>query len=270
VMLNVSILGASGRMGRSLLSCIAEDKNLRLVGALTESSDPALGQDAGVSAGLGSLGVSLLDNRTHVLEKAEVAIDFTLPEATKANLAACVDSGTALVIGTTGLEEEGFKSLREATRQIPLVYGRNMSVGVNVFMDLVRRAAKALGEEYDAEILDAHHSQKVDAPSGTALALGEEVAKARGRTLEELGVKTRVGQTGPRVPNSVGFSVIRAGNIVGDHSVLFASPDERIELVHRATDRRTFASGALRAAMWVHDKKPGFYSMGDVLGLQGI
>ena len=270
MMLNVSILGASGRMGRSLLSCIAEDKNLRLVGALTESSDPALGQDAGVSAGLGSLGVSLLDNRTHVLEKAEVAIDFTLPEATKANLAACVDSGTALVIGTTGLEEENFKSLREATRQIPLVYGRNMSVGVNVFMDLVRRAAKALGEEYDAEILDAHHSQKVDAPSGTALALGEEVAKARGRTLEELGVKTRVGQTGPRVPNSVGFSVIRAGNIVGDHSVLFASPDERIELVHRATDRRTFASGALRAAMWVHDKKPGFYSMGDVLGLQGI
>ena len=269
-MLNVSVLGASGRMGRSLLSCIAEDKNLRLVGALTESSDPALGQDAGVSAGLGSLDVSLLDDRTHVLEKAEVAIDFTLPEATKANLAACVDSGTALVIGTTGLEEEGFKSLREATRQIPLVYGRNMSVGVNVFMDLVRRAAKALGEEYDTEILDAHHSQKVDAPSGTALALGEEVAKARGRTLEELGVKTRVGQTGPRVPNSVGFSVIRAGNIVGDHSVLFASPDERIELVHRATDRRTFARGALRAATWVHDKKPGFYSMRDVLGLQGI
>ena len=268
MMLNVSVLGASGRMGRSLLECIAEDKDLRLVGALTEPSDPEVGKDAGISAGLGSLGVSLLDNRTDVLEAAEVAIDFTLPEATQANVAACIDSGTALVIGTTGLEEEDVKSLREASGRIPLVYGRNMSVGVNVFMDLVRRAARALGEEYDAEILDAHHSQKVDAPSGTALALGEEVAKARGRTLEELGVKTRVGRTGPRAPNSVGFSVIRAGNIVGDHSVFFASPDERIELIHRATNRRTFARGALRAATWVHDKKPGFYSMRDVLDLQ--
>ena len=267
-MLNVSVLGASGRMGRSLLECIAEDKDLRLVGALTEPSDPEVGKDAGISAGLGSFGVSLLDNRTDVLETAEVAIDFTLPEATQANVAACVDSGTALVIGTTGLEEEDVKSLKEASGRIPLVYGRNMSVGVNVFMDLVRRAARALGEEYDAEILDAHHSQKVDAPSGTALALGEEVAKARGRTLEELGVKTRVGRTGPRVPNSVGFSVIRAGNIVGDHSVFFVSPDERIELIHRATNRRTFARGALRAATWVYDKKPGFYSMRDVLDLQ--
>lgn len=267
-MLNVSVLGASGRMGRSLLACITENKDFRLVGALTEPSDPALGQDAGVSAGLESLGVLLLDNRTQVLEKAEVAIDFTLPGATRANLAACVDSKTALVIGTTGLGEEDFKSLREVAGQIPLVYGRNMSIGVNVFMDLVRRAARALGEEYDAEILDAHHSQKVDAPSGTALALGEEVAKARGRTLEELGIKTRVGQAGPRAPNSIGFSVIRAGNIVGDHSVLLASPDERIELVHRATDRKTFARGALRAATWVYGKDPGFYSMKDVLGLQ--
>ncbi len=266
-MLKISVLGASGRMGQAVLKYVVEAKDLELVGALTELSDSALGRDAGDSAGLGSLGVELSDNRVQVLEEADVAIDFTLPTATQANLSACVECGTALVVGTTGLEEKDFQSMREAARQIPLVYGRNMSIGVNVFMDLVGRAAKALGEEYDVEILDAHHRQKVDAPSGTALALGEEVAKAKGRTLEELGVQIRVGQTGPRKPDSVGFSVIRAGNIVGDHSVLFAAPEERIELVHRAADRKTFARGALRAAMWLRGKSPGFYTMRDVLGL---
>jgi 4-hydroxy-tetrahydrodipicolinate reductase len=201
------------------------------------------------------------------LHGAQVAIDFTLPAALEANLAACRKAGTALVIGTTGLSDAQLKSIERASHEIPVVYGRNMSVGMNVFMHFVAEAATALGPDYDVEIVEAHHRHKVDAPSGTALALGESVAKARGRKLDDLAVRTRDGKIGPRVPGTIGFSVIRGGSIVGDHTVMFIGPDERLEFTHRAAERRAFALGALRAARWLAGRAPGLYTMADVLDL---
>ncbi|HEY8521709.1 MAG TPA: 4-hydroxy-tetrahydrodipicolinate reductase [Gammaproteobacteria bacterium] len=266
-MLKVAVLGASGRMGRAVIQCLAGSADLKLVGAVTEPRDPALGRDAGENAGVGACGVLLTDDRDQALPGAHVAVDFTLPAALEANLRACVAHGTALVIGTTGLEAKHLEVLRAAAHEIPLVHAPNMSVGVNVFMELVARAAKALGPDYDVEITEAHHRNKVDAPSGTALALGERIAAAKGRRLEELAVHERRGRTGPRVPETIGFSVIRGGNVVGDHTVAFLGPEERVEFVHRAQDRMTFARGALRAARWVAGRAPGLYSMADVLGL---
>lgn len=266
-MLKVAVLGASGRMGRAVLECIAETDDLQISGAITETSDPAIGKDVGQSIGLPTAGVPLTDDRAQGLHDAHVAIDFTLPTATLANVRACVENGTALVIGTTGLEEKHLNAIAEASRDIPLVYARNMSVGINVFMNLVGRAAKTLGPDYDVEITEAHHRNKVDAPSGTALALGEAVAKAQNRELDEVAIYGRHGQIGPRVPGTIGFSVIRGGNIVGDHTVLFVAPEETIEMSHHAVDRKCFARGALKAARWVAGQAPGLYSMADVLEL---
>lgn len=265
-MIKVAVLGAAGRMGQTILSLLAETSDLRLVGAVTEPGDRALGRDAGEHAGLNALNVPLTDDRKQALHGAQVAIDFTLPAALEANLNACQETGTALVIGTTGLTDRHLAMLDRVAHELPLVYGRNMSVGVNVFMELVERATRALGDDYDVEILEAHHRNKTDAPSGTALALGERVAAAKGRKLADLAVRSRDGQTGPRVPGTVGFSVIRGGNIVGDHTVSFISSEERLEFKHIAQDRKTFARGALRAARWVCGRAPGLYSMADVLG----
>lgn len=261
------MLGASGRMGRAILGCIAARDDMRLVGAVTQTSDPAIGRDAGDAAGLAPFDVPLTDDREQGLHGAQVAIDFTLPAALEANVKACVASGTALVVGTTGLEARHLDAMERAAHQIPLVYGRNMSVGMNLFMELVARAARALGDDYDVEIVEAHHRQKVDAPSGTALALGERVAETKGRPLSDLAVYAREGRTGPRVPGTIGFSVIRGGQIVGDHTVLFVAGDEQVELTHRARDREAFARGALRAARWAAARAPGLYSMADVLGM---
>jgi 4-hydroxy-tetrahydrodipicolinate reductase len=246
---------------------MAESKDLRLSGAVTQVGDPALGRDAGEYAGLAALGVPITDDRAQALHRAQVAIDFTLPAALEANLRACIEVGSPIVIGTTGLGARQEKLIEEASREIPLVYGRNMSVGMNVFLHFVGQAARSLGDDYDVEIVEAHHRNKVDAPSGTALALGEVVATARKRSLSELAVKTREGQTGPRVPGTIGFSSIRGGSIVGDHSVMFISSDECVEFTHRAVDRRAFALGALRAARWLAGRAPGLYSMADVLDL---
>jgi 4-hydroxy-tetrahydrodipicolinate reductase len=265
-LLKVAVLGAAGRMGRATLSCIFEAGDLALVGAVTETGDAQLGRDAGELAGGPSAGVPLTDERSHGLHAAQVAVDFTLPTATEANLRACVQHGAALVIGTTGLEQRQQKAMEKAAHEIPIVYARNMSVGVNVFMELVARAAKALHEGYDVEIAETHHRHKVDAPSGTALALGERVAAARGRKLDELAVYARHGQTGPRVPGTIGFSVARGGNVVGEHEVRFIGADEEVTFCHRAADRKAFARGALRAARWVAGQAPGLYSMADVLG----
>jgi 4-hydroxy-tetrahydrodipicolinate reductase len=253
-------------MGRALVTCIVETPDLTLTGALTEPKDQLLGRDAGEIAGVGVLGVPVTDDRKQALHGAQVAIDFTLPEALEANVRACAEAGTALVVGTTGLSEAQQRAMQRAAHHIPLVYGRNMSVGVNLFIELVARAARALGPEYDAEIIEAHHRQKVDAPSGTALALGETIAAARGRKLTDLAVRTRDGQIGPRVPGTIGFSVVRGGTIVGDHTVMFVGPEERLELSHSALERKTFARGALRAAQWVAGRAPGYYTMADVLG----
>ncbi len=267
-MLNIAVIGASGRMGRTLLRCIQAVDDLRLVGAVSESGDPDLGVDVGHLIEAGDLGVELTDNPVAGVRSAHAAIDFTLPEALADTLRTCVTQGIPLVVGTTGLSDPQLAGLKEAALTIPLVYARNMSVGVNVFMELVRRCAAALDADYDAEIIEAHHRHKVDAPSGTALALGELVAEARGGSLDALGVFAREGQTGPREPGSIGFSAIRAGNIVGEHTVVFASADERIELTHRAAERAVFAKGALRAARWVAGRAPGLYDMGDVLGFK--
>jgi 4-hydroxy-tetrahydrodipicolinate reductase len=265
--LKVAVLGAAGRMGRSVLSCIFEADDLTLVGAVTETGDALLGHDAGELVGGASVGVPLTDERSQGLHKAQVAVDFTLPTVMDANLRACVEHGTALVIGTTGLEERQQRAMEQAAHEIPIVYARNMSVGVNVFMELVGRAAKALGDGYDVEIAETHHRHKVDAPSGTALALGERVAAARGRKLSELAVYARQGQTGPRVPGTIGFAVTRGGNVVGEHAVRFIGAEEEVEFSHAAADRKTFARGALRAARWAAGQAPGLYSMADVLGL---
>jgi 4-hydroxy-tetrahydrodipicolinate reductase len=195
----------------------------------------------------------LTDDRAQALRDAHVAIDFTLPTAMIANVRASVDSGTALVIGTTGLEEKHLSVMSDASLKIPLVYSRNMSVGMNVFMNLIGRAAQALGPDYDVEISEAHHR--------------EEVAKAQGRKLDDIAVQSRHGKTGPRVPGTIGFSVIRGGNIVGKHSVLFVAAEESIEFSHNAVERKSFAQGALRAARWAAGQAPGMYSMVDALGL---
>lgn len=266
-MLKVAVLGAAGRMGRAVLGCIADADDLVLSGAITEPNDQLLGRDAAELIGADALGIPLTDDRHQGLHGAQVAVDFTLPSATEANLRACIESGSALVIGTTGLESRQTKAMERAAHEIPVVYGRNLSVGVNVFMDLVARAAKALGEGYDVEILETHHRHKVDAPSGTALALGEKIAAAKGRRLEELAVYARQGRVGPRVPGTIGFSVIRGGNVVGEHSVRFIGAEEELAFVHEAQDRKTFARGALRAARWAAGRAPGLYTMSDVLGL---
>lgn len=266
-MIKIAVLGGAGRMGRTILSCIAEAEDLKLAGAVTDIGDPALGKDAGEQAGLAAFGVPLTDDRAQALHEAQVAIDFTLPQALEANLEACVAAGTPLVIGTTGLSAAQEAKLSEAAHDIPIVYGRNMSVAMNVFRHFVARAAETLSDEYDIEIVEAHHRFKVDAPSGTALALGEAVAAARGHRLEQVAVRTRDGQIGPRVPGTVGFSVIRGGSIVGDHTVMFIGPDDRIEFTHRAADRRAFALGAVRAARWLAGRAPGYYEMADVLDL---
>jgi 4-hydroxy-tetrahydrodipicolinate reductase len=254
-------------MGRAVLSCIFEAGDLELVGAVTQPGDALLGRDAGELVGGEPAGVPLTDDRRHGLNAAQVAVDFTLPSVTEANLRACVEHGTAIVIGTTGLEPRHQQAMEVAAREIPIVYGRNMSVGVNVFIELVGRAAKALGDGYDVEIAETHHRHKVDAPSGTALALGERIAAARARRLDELAVYARHGNTGPRVPGTIGFSVVRGGNVVGEHSVRFIGAEEEVEFFHRAADRTTFARGALRAARWAAGQAPGLYSMADVLGL---
>ncbi len=266
-MIRYAVLGASGRMGRSIIGAAQDTESLVLSGAVTVPSDPALGQDAGEQAGVGKLDVALTDDYDAGLDRAQVAVDFTLPGALEANLRACERKGCPMVIGTTGLNERQTELLEAAAREIPIVYARNMSVGVNVFIEFVSRAAQALGDTYDVEIVEAHHRHKVDAPSGTALAIGERIATARGRTLDELAVRGRDGQTGPRVPGTIGFSAVRGGSIVGEHEVRFIGADERLSFSHEAVDRRTFASGALRAAQWVAGRAPGLYSMLDVVSL---
>ncbi len=266
-MLKIVVLGASGRMGQSVLRCIKQSADIEIVGAVTEPDDAAMGSDVGEVCGIGPLNVFLTDDCEDALSNAQVAIDFTLPSATKENIRACTATDTALVIGTTGLGSKEIEFLESGAKKIPLLYGRNMSVGMNVFMDLVSRTTKSLGIDYDVEITEAHHRRKVDSPSGTAIALGELIAETRGDELSDVAVYDRHGDIGARTPGSIGFSVVRAGNIVGDHTVLFGGPEECIELTHRAVDRMAFAHGAVRAARWLAGRKAGLYTMANVLDL---
>lgn len=265
-MLQVAVFGANGRMGQTLVRLIAAADDLTLAGAATESGHAELGQDAGLLAGVGELGVALSDQLAETLAAADVAIDFTLPVATATNLGACVAAGVPLVLGTTGLDADAEAALQQAAEHLPIVYGRNMSIGVNLLSELVRLAASTLGLDYDIEISETHHRHKLDAPSGTALQLGEAAAAGRGVVLADVSVAARQGRSAARAPGSIGFASLRAGSVVGDHSVILAADEEILELNHRALDRAVFARGALRAARWLAGRQPGLYGMREVLG----
>ena len=266
-MTNVAILGVSGRMGRCLVRAIRDSAGLSLSGALASASSPTLGRDAGDVAETGPAGVAVTADRGQALAGADVAVDFTLPDALLANLEAAAERHIPVVIGTTGLDEQSHASIRRVSHDLPVLVAPNMSLGVNLLFSLVAKAAAALGDDYDIEILDAHHRNKADAPSGTALRIAEIAAGARGETLADVAIYSRFGQTGPRPRSGIGFSVVRAGDIVGEHRVLFAGTGESLEVVHRATDRMTFAHGALVAARWIVGRPPGLYGMADVLDL---
>jgi 4-hydroxy-tetrahydrodipicolinate reductase len=266
-MQGVTVLGANGRMGGSLVRLLAGGHSQQLAGAVTEPGHPCVGQDAGTAAGLPAAGVLLTDRLAEAVRAGDVVIDFTTPAAFAANLAACVAAGRPVVIGTTGLGEAEQALLADAARQIAIVYGRNMSLGVAVLGELVRLAAALLGPDYDIEITEAHHRHKKDAPSGTALELGEAAAAGRGEALSQVAVAGRHGPDCPRRPGEIGFAALRAGGIIGEHRVLFGSDEELVEIRHEALDRALFARGALRAAQWLAGRRPGLYAMRDVLGL---
>lgn len=268
-MLNVAMLGASGRMGRSIIPLILGDAGgLRLSGALTAPGDATVGQDAGIVAGVAPLAIALTDKAERALAGADVAIDFTLPAASIVHARLCREKGCAMVIGTTGHDAPQRAELDQIAKAIPIVLAPNMSIGVNLLFRLAELAARALdAAAFDAEIFEAHHRNKVDAPSGTALGLGRAVAQGRGVKLEDVAEYARHGNTGVRKRGNIGFSVVRGGDIVGDHRLIFAGQGEEIELAHHAQDRSGFARGALVATRWVVGRPPGLYSMLDVLGL---
>jgi 4-hydroxy-tetrahydrodipicolinate reductase len=264
--LRIAIAGASGRMGRMLIEAVVNAPDCQLSGALDQPGSPALGQDA--SAYLGeSSGVLITADLRQGLSAADVLIDFTRPEGTMAHLALCRELGVKVVIGTTGFSPEQKAQIGEHARHIGIMMAPNMSVGVNVVLKLLDLAARSLHEGYDIEVIEAHHRHKVDAPSGTALAMGEVVAAALGRDLKDCAVYGREGVTSERDPSTIGFATVRGGDIVGDHTVLFAGIGERIEISHKASSRVTFAQGSLRAARFLAGCGPGLYGMDDVLGL---
>ncbi|NCS65463.1 MAG: 4-hydroxy-tetrahydrodipicolinate reductase [Hydrogenophilales bacterium CG03_land_8_20_14_0_80_62_28] len=264
---NIAIAGASGRMGRALLEAVSTASDLRLHAALERSGSPFLGRDAGEMVGMPQQ-VAIADDLDAALAGAHVLIDFTRPEATLAHIEACRQRKVAMVIGTTGFDATGKAAIAEAACDIPIVFAPNMSVGVNLVFKLLDMASRVLNEGYDIEIIEAHHRHKVDAPSGTALRMGEVIASALGRDLKDCAVYGREGVTGERQPSTIGFATVRGGDIVGDHTALFAGVGERIEISHKASSRLTFALGALRAARFLADKKSGLYDMQDVLGLR--
>ena len=261
-----AIAGSAGRMGRTLIEAVQLDPEATLAAALEHPSSPFLGRDAGELVGA-PCGVKVGTDLDAALAEADCLIDFTRPEGTLQHIEACKRHKVALVIGTTGFSAEGKAAIAEASRTIPIVFAPNMAVGVNAVFRLLDVAARILNAGYDVEVIEAHHRHKVDAPSGTALGLGQAVAQGRGTTLEKVAIYSRHGTTGPRPAGGIGFSVQRGGDIVGDHRVVFAGPGEQVELVHHAQDRSGFARGALAAARWVVGRPPGWYSMQDVLGL---
>ncbi len=266
-MAKIVIIGAAGRMGRALIRCLRQHPGLRLAGAIEHAECSLLGRDAGLVAGEGESGVLISDDLPGSAAEADVLIDFSLHTAVPTHARMAADLGKAMVIGTTGLFPAEKAVLQEAARSVPIVWAPNMSVGVNLLFALVRQAAGVLGLPYDVEITEMHHRHKKDAPSGTALRLAEKVAEGRGQNLKEIAVYGREGQTGERPAGQIGLHALRGGDIIGDHTVMFAIDGERVEFTHRATSRDTFAMGALRAAAWVVGRPPRIYDMQDVLGL---
>ncbi|MCT8180979.1 4-hydroxy-tetrahydrodipicolinate reductase [Variovorax sp. CY25R-8] len=263
----VAVAGASGRMGRMLIEAVRNALDCRLAGALDVAASPAIGSDAGAFLGFAS-GVAIQADLRAGLQDAQVLIDFTRPEGTMAHLAVCRELGVQAVIGTTGFSDAQKAEIAEIAKDIAIVMAPNMSVGVNVTFKLLEMAAKALSTGYDIEIVEAHHRHKIDAPSGTALKMGEVIADALGRDLKECAVYGREGVTGERDPSTIGFATVRGGDIVGDHTVLFAGTGERIEIAHKSSSRANYAQGSLRAVRFLADQRAGLFDMFDVLGLR--
>jgi 4-hydroxy-tetrahydrodipicolinate reductase len=265
--LNVAIAGSSGRMGRVLIEAVLGAADMRLAAALEQKGNAHIGKDAGELAG-SPCGVKIGDDVETGIAGCNVLIDFTRPEGTLAHLAACRRRGVGMVIGTTGLSAEQKKTIEDAARDIAIAMAPNFSVGVNIAFKLLEMAAKTLGKGYDVEVIEAHHRHKVDAPSGTALRMGEVVAQALGRDLKRCAIFGREGATGERKDETIGFATVRGGDLVGDHTVMFIGSGERLEVTHRASSRANYAQGALRAARFIGDKRSGLFDMADVLGLR--
>jgi 4-hydroxy-tetrahydrodipicolinate reductase len=263
--LKIVIAGAGGRMGRTLIDAVNSASDLQLHGALEMPGSPLVGHPAASSAG--AKPIAITDDLASI-KGADALIDFTRPAGTLGHLAACAREGVPIVIGTTGFSDSEKQQIAEAAKTIPIVFAPNMSVGVNVTLRLLEVAAVALAEGYDIEILEMHHRHKIDAPSGTALGMGEAIARAQGRSLKDAAVYSREGVTGERDPSTIGFAVLRGGDCVGEHTVVFAGTGERVEITHRASSRNTFSTGALRAARFLSGRAPGLYGMNDVLGFR--
>jgi 4-hydroxy-tetrahydrodipicolinate reductase len=267
-MVRVAIVGVSGRMGISLIKATLLADAAELTVAVSRPESPAIGMDAGALAGAGISGVTISPYLAERVDQFDVLIDFTRPNSSLEYIEICRQARKKIVIGTTGYSESQNALITEAAKHIPIVLAPNMSVGVNLSLKLLEIAAKVMGSYTDIEIIEAHHRHKIDAPSGTALRMGEVVTKALDRDLKSAAIYGREGNTGVRDRNTIGFSTIRAGDIVGEHTVMFADEGERLEITHKASSRMTFANGAVRAALWLADKQPGLYDMQDVLGLK--
>ncbi len=263
----IALNGAAGRMGRSLAEACQENPDVVVSVAIEHPDSSLIGADLGEVSGLGHLGVAIGDDLEMACDDFDVLIDFSHPEATRRNIGICRQAGRRMVIGTTGLDDDDRQALREAAQDIAIVFAPNMSVGVNLCFKLLELAARVLGDAVDIEVIEAHHRNKIDAPSGTALRMGEVVAETLGRDLKTCAVYGREGRTGVRARETIGFETIRAGDIVGEHTVMFVGAGERVEITHKASSRMTFASGAVRAAGWLMQQHHGLYDMQDVLGL---
>ena len=267
-MLRIAITGAAGRMGKTLIEACQQAEGCQVSAAVERPGTSLIGADAGELAGVGALNVTLVDDISSVINDFDTLIDFTSIETTLNNLQICKANKKHIIIGTTGFSDEQKQIIKNAANETAVVFAPNMSVGVNLCLKLLEMAASVLNEDYDIEIIEAHHRHKVDAPSGTALKMGEVIADTLGRDLKECAVYGREGHTGARDPQSIGFETIRAGDVVGEHTVMFATDGERVEITHKASSRMTFAKGAVRAAKWLQSKDKGLYDMQDVLGLE--
>ncbi len=266
-MMRIAVVGVSGRMGLCLIKSVALTRNAELTAAVSRPGSLSIGRDAGELAGISVLGIKVVDNLSSVVDQFDVLIDFTRPDASMEFIEICRQAGKKMVVGTTGYSNTQKALITEAAKNVAIVMAPNMSIGVNLSLKLLEMTAKIMGDYTDIEVIEAHHRHKVDAPSGTALRMGEVIADALGRDLKDCAIYGREGNTGERDRKTIGFSTIRAGDIVGEHTVMFADDGERVEITHKATSRMTFANGAVRAAIWLANKNSGLYDMQDVLGL---
>ncbi len=268
MVVRIGICGAAGRMGKTIFEVCQETRGVKVTAAIEQKGSPMIGKDAGEQAGLGRLGVAIVDDISSVANKFDVLIDFTVAASVPDNVRKCRAAEKNMVIGTTGLSDAQKKIITRASKDIAIIFAPNMSIGINLCFKLLEMAAMVIGKDADIEIIEAHHREKKDAPSGTSLRMGEVIANTLGRNLKKCAIYGREGITGARDKNTIGFETIRAGDIVGEHTVMFATAGERVEFSHKATSRKTFASGAVRAAQWVAKKKTGLFDMQDVLSLK--